>query len=587
MSRSGSEGVIVLVYDIHIMYTRPFGGSRHITTPEGPATLQVHQVGPHPILLHFLGRMDFLRIARSCLATPGSMIVDHARTLAVLIQNILLSPAPLYRIGEWADPIDPAALALSASEKDSLNDDRIARMLDALVSVRARSLFFQLALHIIRQFELDTRRIHHDTTTVTFHGQYATSVREPRITRGINKDHRSDLKQLVFGLNVTADGAVPISHEIYSGNRTDDTVHCSNVDRLREILGGSGFIYVADSKLCTRKNMAHIARYGGQFVTVLPRTRAEDKRFRAALRAGEKVRWRTLLDLVSSRHPHNPPDRYYSTSDGPGFSSEGYRIVWIRSSQKKERDALVRETTLRRAETELFELGGRLNRGRLKTRAAIGERVRKILRHHQCERFLHVHITSRTQVETRRLRPGRPRLDDPVEIVRTRIYELQVQRNKQALKAEARTDGVFPLITNADSRQLPKKEVLLIYKYQPYVEKRHSLLKTELEVAPVYLKKPLRAAGLVHACFLAMMLDALIERTLRLGMMREGLEALPILPEGRMTRTPTTARVLEMFTDVSWYEFERGGDTVTFPIRLSALQKQLLQLLDMDPSIYA
>ncbi len=168
------------------MYTRPFGGSRHITTPEGPATLQVHQVGPHPILLHFLGRMDFLRIVRSCLATPGSMIVDHARTLAVLIQNILLSPAPLYRIGEWADPIDPSALALSATEKDSLNDDRIARMLDALVSVRARSLFFQLALHIIRQFELDTRRIHHDTTTVTFHGQYATSVREPRITRGIN-----------------------------------------------------------------------------------------------------------------------------------------------------------------------------------------------------------------------------------------------------------------------------------------------------------------------------------------------------------------------------------------------------------------
>ncbi len=196
-------------------------------------------------------------------------------------------------------------------------------------------------------------------------------------------------------------------------------------------------------------------------------------------------------------------------------------------------------------------------------------------------------VLPRTRVETRRLRPGRPRLDDPVEIVRTRIYELQVQLNKQALQAEARTDGVFPLLTNADSRQLPKKEVLLIYKYQPYVEKRHSLLKTELEVAPVYLKKPLRAAGLVHACFLAMMLDTLIERTLRLGMKREGLEALPILPEGRMTRTPTTARVLEMFTDVSWYEFERGGDIVTFPIRLSALQKQLLQLLDMDPSIYA
>jgi len=569
------------------MYTRPFGGSRRVTTPEGQATLRVHLVGPHPILHHFLGRMDFLRIVRSCLSTPASMIVDHARTLAVLLQNILLSPAPLYRIREWAAAIDPPALGLSASEKASLNDDRIARTLDALVSARARSLFFGLALHNIRQFELDTRRIHHDTTTVTFHGQYAGSFREPRITRGINKDHRPDLKQLVFGLNVTADGAVPISHEVYSGNRTDDTVHRSNVDRLREILGGAGFIYVADSKLCTRKNLAHVSRYGGQFVTVMPRTRAEDKRFRAALRAGARVRWRKLVEIENRRHPDKPPDRYDSTSDGPASSSEGYRIVWIRSAQKKEQDARVREEILQKAETELIDLSSRLNRGRLRQRAAINQQVQKILRRHHCRSFLSVRIASRTKEQIRRLRPGRPRPGDPVKVVRTRTWELKVQRNKQALQAEARTDGVFPLLTNVEARQLPKREVLLVYKYQPYVEKRHSLLKNELEVAPVYLKKPLRAAGLVHACFLAMMLDALIERTLRLGMAREGIQSLPILPEGRLTPSPTTARLLEMFTDVSWYEFERAGETVTFPVQLTPLHQQLLRLLDMDPSTYA
>jgi len=91
-------------------------------------------------------------------------------------------------------------------------------------------------------------------TTVTFHGQYKTSVSEPRITHGHNKDHRPDLKQLVFGLNITADGAVPISHDIFSGNRTDDTIHRGNVDRLRELLGQDDFVYVADCKLCTDKN---------------------------------------------------------------------------------------------------------------------------------------------------------------------------------------------------------------------------------------------------------------------------------------------------------------------------------------------
>ena len=106
-------------------------------------------------------------------------------------------------------------------------------------------------------------------------------------------------------------------------------------------------------------------------------------------------------------------------------------------------------------------------------------------------------------------------------------------------------------------------------------------------MAPVYLKKPRRAAGLVHAAFLAMMLDALIERALRKGMARQGLKTLPILPEGRPTKTPTTARLLEMFSGVCWYEFERADDIVTFPIELTPLQRQLLKLLEVDPSVYA
>jgi transposase len=515
------------------------------------------------------------------------MILDHAQTLAVFIQSILLSPAPLYRIAQWAQPIDPAALELSPSEKVSLNDDRVARSLDALVSVRARSLFFQLAVHIIEQFELDTGRIHHDTTTVTFHGQYRTSIREPRISRGINKDHRPDLKQLVFGLNVTADGAVPISHDVYSGNRSDDTVHRSNVEQLRLILRRTDFIYVADSKLATRKNLAYVAKYGGKFVTVLPRSRAEDKRFRQALREGAPVRWRRLLEIESQRRKDDPPDVYSSTADGPKVTSEGYRIVWVRSSLKMELDALAREASLERAEAQIVDLQARLNRGKLCKRASIKKKVQDLLRQHHCQHLLQVRIASQTHIRTQRLRRGRPRKDDPVKEIRTRLYHLEVRRNKEALRAEARTDGVFPLVTNLPPNVTPKKEVLLIYKFQPYVEKRHALLKSELEVAPVYLKKPRRAAGLVHALFLAMTLDALIERTLRQGMRREGIPALPILPEGRLTRTPTTARLLEMFSDVCWYEFERGGETVTFPIHLSPLQNDLLRLLGMDRSAYA
>jgi len=568
------------------MYTRQIGDIRKVSTNKGPAVHRVHLIGPHPILNHFLDRMEFSSIVRSCLGSRRKGILDHAQTLTVFIQNIILSPAPLYRIAEWARPIDPAALGLSVSEKLSLNDDRVARSLDVLVTPRARAMFFRLALQVIEKFELDTKRIHHDTTSIKFTGQYRGSNREPRITLGKSKDHRPDLKQLVFGLNVTADGAVPISHGVYSGNRSDDTIHRGNVEQLREVLRRTDFIYVADSKLATRENLAHIAKYDGRFVTVLPRTRAEDARFRKSLREGTSVRWRKLLEIENLRCQRNPPDMYYSTTDGPGETSEGYRIVWIRSSQKTELDALARETSLEKTEAKFFELNTRLNRGKLRKRPDIQKKVNEILARYNCRQFLKVRIAQQTLIETKRLRRGRPRKGDPVKHIRTQVYHLQVKRIKEAIQAEARTDGVFSLTTNLPKTKTSKKHVLQIYKYQPYVEKRHALMKSELNVAPVYIKKPTRTVGLLHAVFLAMTLDALIERSVRLGMIRDGVEELPILPEGRMSKTPTTARILEMFSDVSWFEFERKDETVTFPIQLSPLQKQLLRLLDMPSSAY-
>lgn len=567
------------------MYTRQVGGVRRVVTPSGPADLRVHLLGPHPILVHFLEKMNFRALVSSSLARTREGWIDHAQALSVLVQNILLSPAPLYRIASWAEPVSAIAMGLSDVEKRAINDDRVARALDALVSPRARSLFFRMAVHIIEQFELDTDRIHHDTTTVTFHGRYETSIRSPRITHGANKDHRPDLKQLVFGLNVTADGAVPIVHEVYSGNRTDDTVHRGNLQRLREILAREDFVYVADSKLCTEKNLSYLTRYGGRFVTVMPRTRAEDRQFRQQLREGKKVRWRKTVVLENQRRKSDPPDFLFTTADGIQRSKEGFRILWCKSSQKAELDAVSRETDLRKMEAELYDLGTRLNRGKLRKKSNIHKAIQRLLDKRACERFLDVRIETRNVILTKHIRRGRPKRNDPVREIHTKAFHLLVQRNKTSLRTEARQDGVFPLLTNLERK--PRAELILIYKYQPYVEKRHALFKTELGVHPAYVKKPHRAAGLVHATFLAMILDALIERTVRQNMARKGIKSLSILPEGRPTKTPTTARVLEMFSDVSWYEYQRGDDAVTFPVQLSALQKKLLSLLDMEESTYA
>jgi transposase len=119
--------------------------------------------------------------------------------------------------------------------------------------------------------------LHTDTTSIRFAGAYPTAdgrVRggrpTPVITYGHSKDHRPDLKQLVWSLTVSADGAVPICHRVADGNTADDVLHIPTWDQLVGLLGRTDFLYVADCKLCSRDAMDHIHRRGGRFLTVLP-----------------------------------------------------------------------------------------------------------------------------------------------------------------------------------------------------------------------------------------------------------------------------------------------------------------------------
>lgn len=529
--------------------------------------------------------MDLRGILRGVIGSGLHRGLDHAETLSVLIHNVLTSRGALYRVPAWARRIEPDALGLTARQLERLNDDRLARSLDALSSPSARTVFFRLALTVIRDFELSVPRVHFDTTTVTLSGQYAGSRVEPRIAHGVNKDHRPDLKQLLFGLNVTSDGAVPLLHHVYSGNRTDDSVHVQNVDLLREILGRGDFVYVADSKLCTKANLEHVSSYGGLFVTVMPRTRKEDRDFRADLRSGAVVaRWRKVLERDASRREDERPDVYASTAQGPQQSAEGYRIVWVRSSLKARRDAAGRLGRLRRAENELHVLADRVERGRRQGAKTVEKKAQEILDHFKAERFLDVEVVPYTETERRYLRRGRPRPGDPTRTIRHRRFRLQVNRNKEALKAEGRVDGVFPLITNHPDAS--KREVIEIYKYQPYIEKRFALTKSEYAIAPIFLKKPRRVAGLIHLYFIAIMCSALIERQARQAMRAAGIAKIRVLPEGRPTATPTTPRIFEMFEHVAWHEFEEGRRTVTFPVELNPTQELLLRLLDVPQDAY-
>jgi len=100
-----------------------------------------------------------------------------------------------------------------------------------------------------------------------------TNAKAVQLKRGHSKERRPDLKQLAYSLCVTADGAVPVHFKAYDGNQTDDGIHLETWNGLRTLLQHPRFIYVADCKLCTEKNLRTIDAERGFFVTIVPKTR--------------------------------------------------------------------------------------------------------------------------------------------------------------------------------------------------------------------------------------------------------------------------------------------------------------------------
>src|SRR5680860_362045 len=302
----------------------------------GDFELVSHTLAGLPIVNHILDRLGLPGLLDDALdPVDGRTKLAPAAAIRLVITNLVLGREPLYALGEWAARYDPALLGLSAAELAALNDDRVGRALDALFDADPASLLTAVMLAAISEFDIDTTRLHNDSTSISVHGAYRDAdgtqragKPTPVITQGHSKDHRPDLLQLVWILTVSADGAVPIAYRLADGNTVDDPTHVPTWNGLVALLGRVDFLYVADSKLCSRQAMGHIAGRGGRFITVMPRSRKEDRAFRDWLQTHTPV-WTQAARRPGARL--GEPDEVYCTTPALTPSAPGYRIVWVHS----------------------------------------------------------------------------------------------------------------------------------------------------------------------------------------------------------------------------------------------------------------
>ena len=432
--------------------------------------------------------------------------------------------------------------------------------------------------------------MHQDTTTVTLSGEYADqppaaqAERPARISHGHNKDHRPDLKQLLYNRTVTADGAVPIHCKIHDGNTADSKVHRETWRTLCQIVGGPDFLYVADSKLCNRRDMRLIANNKGRFLTMMPRTRAEHARFRAWVQ-DNRANWSEVLRRNNPRGKHKPQVVYRAVEDTAG-SQEGYRILWYHSSQKQERDYQARLKKLNKAGKRLQRLRPPGRGEGFKTEQAAREAAQRVMERAQVQDWLVVVIEEVVRVEHVQVGRGRPGPNTLYKQVRTKSYRINVGRNEEALRRAARCDGLFALMSNDTSLGL--RDALEKYKYQPYAEKRHEQLKSVFAVRPVWLKNAKRVESLLWLYHLVELVQALLEREVRQQMGEAGITSLPLYPEKRPSREPTSELVLNALQGLRRHRLldEQGQELYRFHDQVSEVARTVLELLQIDCSAY-
>jgi transposase len=555
-------------------------------------TLQSHAVGALPLINGILERLRLEECLEQVLPEEDQRVIVPAATgLVVLLKNILLSREPLYGVADWGVRQAPNLLNLTTTQIHAFNDDRLGRCLDRLFDADCGSVALSVAGTAVREFQVSLDELHNDSTTVTFHGAYVDAQEEqvvrgrraPAITWGHNKDHRPDLKQVLYILTVTEDGAVPVQFRVESGNTTDDQTHQTTWDLLCQLSGRRDFLYVADSKLATRENMAYIHQRGGRFLTVLPRTRSEDEKFRQTL-AGDEVAWQHLWDKTDE--DGNVFDRF-SVCDVACISSEGYRLIWYHSSLKAELDAMIRGAQLERGFSELAALRQKLRspRTRYRTASRVWEAVDQILTERDVKHLVQVQVESHENENYRQASRGRPTSKTKYIRQASTRFDLSYTVDQPALEIERRGDGAFPLITNV--LDASERDLLWAYKKQPAIEKRFSQMKTDFSVAPMHLQSASRIEAFLGVYFFAILVEALLERELRKAMKTSQVNSLPLYPEGRPCQYPTAPRVFEAFDNVQRHHLAEGGQQRAMMVtELSPLQRKILELLGHSSEHY-
>ena len=295
-----------------------------------------------------------------------------------------------------------------------------------------------------------------DTTSIYFEGEGGASLGR----RGHSKDHRPDLKQMVVGIALDAEGR-PLCCEMWPGNTTDVKTFPAIVDRLRRRFRVREMYVVGDRGMVSEENLALFGSMQPPVHYIVGvRMRKQKEVSEVVLRSRKP--W---VEITGERQNAKDPAPLKIKEVHAG----GHRYIVCLNEEERRKDARDREAIL-------SSLREQLRRG---DKSLVGNKGYR--------RYLKTTGASRFEID-----------------------EAQARE-------EERYDGIWVLRTDTD---LDAETVANAYKMLWSVEATFRTAKSILETRPIYHKCDDTIRGHVFCSFLALVM----KRELEERMSRKGLE---------------------------------------------------------------
>jgi transposase len=447
------------------------------------AQLRRH-LGALPVLYGLLEVLQVRDIInRHC---PTAAEVDYGTVAMVMILNRLVAPRPLYRVADWlARTVLVYHVGVSAKK---FNDDRLGRTLDA-ISEHSRDIWQDVVHRALVQGGVDLSVVFYDLTAFVVHGEYTGSE---HVDFGFAHNTPMDKRKFKTGLDVSADGHVPLEYALWTGRTADLSTVQENMARLCRLLRSHGWSVQETVIVGDRANLNDelAIAYDDHGLRYLAGLQPHKKAHRELLVAhpDQQLYALPLNDERGRKGYWGKPCQVTFKHEGRQVTHRGLVILSgpMRSALRKGR-----ATKLRALRQELQQVQAKIGKPYHRTVEAVQKRAHTRIKKSPVGNFMQAEANTGEQGQIR----------------------LRWWIDRHALLLAMRKDGRYLLVTNDWS--LSPQRMFDLYREKDGVEKRFRISKSDLKVSPIYLHKDERIEGMLLINMLALLTYSLLERQSR------------------------------------------------------------------------